>query len=85
VEYVVDSLQYARQTKGPVLECGSGLSTLLLGIVAQCSGNVVWTLEHNQMWGDNVKKILQNMGSNQCACASTSFVIMMIFAGMTLR
>ena len=62
VEYVVDSLQYARQTKGPVLECGSGLSTLLLGIVAQCAGKVVWTLEHNRLWSDNVKNNLAKYG-----------------------
>jgi len=62
VEYIIDSLQCARQTKGPILECGSGLSTLLLGIVAQRSGNVVWTLEHNQLWGDNVKNNLAKYG-----------------------
>jgi hypothetical protein len=58
VEYVMDCLQHARQTEGPILECGSGLSTLLIGIVTQCSGNVVWTLEHNPLWGDNVKNNL---------------------------
>jgi hypothetical protein len=58
VEYIMDCLQHARQTEGPILECGSGLCTLLLGIVAQCSGNVVWTLEHNRLWGDNVKNNL---------------------------
>src|SRR5437899_7048669 len=31
----------------PILECGSGLTTLVLATVARRTGSAVWTLEHD--------------------------------------
>lgn len=61
-EYLKACLEVGWQAKGPILECGSGLSTLLLGVAAQRTGNVVWTLEHNATWGERVKRYLSNYG-----------------------
>lgn len=40
----------ARNTGGPILECGSGCSTLLLGLLAGTRGVEVWSLEHDLDW-----------------------------------
>jgi hypothetical protein len=39
-------LDVASRTTGPILQCGAGLSTLLLGLAAERSGVHLWTLEH---------------------------------------
>lgn len=58
-EYIVACLKFANQSSGPILECGSGLTTILLGVVAQKSGNTVWSLEHNLDWQERVTKYLR--------------------------
>jgi hypothetical protein len=40
----------ARNTRGPILECGTGCSTLLLGLLAGSRGVEVWSLEHDPHW-----------------------------------
>lgn len=44
--YFEEVARRAAETRGPVLEIGSGLTTLLLGLVAGRRGVGVWTLEH---------------------------------------
>ncbi len=58
-EYLLSCLQFALASHGPILECGSGLTTILLGIIAQKTGNIVWTLEHNQVWYERVNKYIK--------------------------
>src|SRR5262249_10666056 len=43
---------------GPILECGCGLSTLLLGLVAQPRNISVWSLEHHPDWAGRVRQAL---------------------------
>jgi hypothetical protein len=43
---------------GPILECGSGLSTILVGIIAKSRGVEHWALEHQEMWAAKVKMYL---------------------------
>jgi hypothetical protein len=45
-EFLEASLRETRATDGNILECGSGLSTVLIGAVAQARGLRVWSLEH---------------------------------------
>lgn len=45
-EFLAAMLRYCDGAEGPILECGSGLSTVLLGLVAQRRGQIVWSLEH---------------------------------------
>jgi hypothetical protein len=47
-EYLDEVVKRAVTISGPVLECGSGLSTLLLGLFAARRGVQVWTLEHDR-------------------------------------
>ena len=49
-EYLEEIVRRSATTSGPVLECGSGLSTLLLGLFAARRGLQVWSLEHDPKW-----------------------------------
>jgi hypothetical protein len=40
-------LDVASRVTGPILQCGAGLSTLLLGLTAERSNVHLWTLEHH--------------------------------------
>jgi hypothetical protein len=57
-EYLVGCVEGALSTHGSILECGSGLTTLLLGIVAQQRGLSVWSLEHLPVWAERVQACL---------------------------
>jgi hypothetical protein len=61
-EYLVACLQAASESNGSILECGSGLSTLLIGAVAQRRGRTLWTLEHHEGWGRRVRNALEHHG-----------------------
>lgn len=59
IEFLAAALHETRATSGPILECGSGLSTLLAGAVAQARGVRVWTLEQDPKWAERVRKYLR--------------------------
>jgi hypothetical protein len=42
--------RHVAESRGPILECGSGASTLLLGLLASRRNLHVWTLEHHPRW-----------------------------------
>jgi hypothetical protein len=49
-DYLAEVCRQAVRTTGPILECGSGLTTLLLGLLAGRRGVETWTLEHLREW-----------------------------------
>jgi hypothetical protein len=57
-EYLQECLRHATLSEGPILECGSGLTTVLVGAVAQNAGTTVWSLEHLPGWGARVRIVL---------------------------
>jgi hypothetical protein len=57
-EYLEAVVEYAMRSHGPILECGSGLSTIVLALIAQERDGVVWTLEHNREWAAKVQHCL---------------------------
>jgi hypothetical protein len=57
-DFLLACAKCAAQAKLPILECGSGLTTIIAGIVAQKSGNTVWALEHMKSWYNRLKKYL---------------------------
>lgn len=63
-EYLAASLQAAWRADGPILECGSGLSTMLLGSVAARKGSRVWSLEHHAGWGARTRQALADWELN---------------------
>jgi hypothetical protein len=57
-EYLEAALKHVRETDGPILECGSGLSTILMAAVAQTRGLHIWSLEHEPRWAERVQRYL---------------------------
>ncbi len=53
-------LMIARDGTGPILECGSGLTTLILG----SSGRKVISLEHDLKWKNRVETFIDLCGGN---------------------
>ena len=56
--YLAACLQRALTAEGAILECGSGLSTILVGTVAAARHLPHWALEHTPRWAEKVKKHL---------------------------
>jgi hypothetical protein len=54
-EFLLSCVEHALAAKEPILECGSGLTTMILGVTAQHTGNTLWTLEHLPEWGYRVQ------------------------------
>jgi predicted O-methyltransferase YrrM len=42
--------EMARTARGPILECGSGLSTLVMGLAARGTGRLIYSLENDIEW-----------------------------------
>ncbi len=61
-EYIEEIARLAMKATGPVLECGSGLSTILLGLLAGKMGLRVWALEHDPGWHERNRAILEQYG-----------------------
>ena len=58
-DYLEEILKRALETQGPVLECGSGLTTLLLGQLAGKRGVETWSLEHHAQWHQRVSNAIK--------------------------
>ena len=61
-ELITELWHRAWHTRGPVLECGSGLSTILLGIAAERQGYDVYSLEHDEAWHGRMLHALSELG-----------------------
>ena len=59
VVFLEKALECARRSTGPILECGAGLSTILLGILSQYLSRTVWTLEEDRGWCRTVRAALR--------------------------
>lgn len=52
--YLLEVVVQVRDNATCVLECGSGLSTVLMGVISQHKEITVVSLEHQKSWGDRV-------------------------------
>ena len=59
LDYLEEVARRAASVEGPVLECGSGLTTLLLGLLAGRRGFETWSLEHHPEWRARVGSALK--------------------------
>jgi len=57
-EYLAGCMEHALILPGPTLECGSGLSTVLVGAIAKKRGHRHWALEHRPEWAMKVQRYL---------------------------
>ena len=60
--YLEDVARWAAETQGPVLEIGSGLTTLVLATLAGRRDLAVWTLEHDLLYFRNTEAKLSRYG-----------------------
>ncbi len=61
-DYLQTSMSLARAARGPILECGSGLSTILVAAATRGTGRPVITLEHSGAWARRVGAELDRAG-----------------------
>jgi hypothetical protein len=54
LDYLEEIARRAAATEGPILECGSGLTTLVMGCLAGRRNVETWSLEHNADWHQRV-------------------------------
>ncbi|MGI9067138.1 MAG: hypothetical protein ACR2HX_12140 [Pyrinomonadaceae bacterium] len=57
-DYLEEVIHRASITTGPILECGSGLTSVLLGLIAGRRGVETWSLEHTPEWHARLERIL---------------------------
>jgi Methyltransferase domain len=57
-DYLEEVARRAAATAGPILECGSGLTTVLLGLLAGRRGVKTWSLEHHAAWRRRVTETI---------------------------
>lgn len=55
------------EAKGPILEVGSGLTTVIAGIACQRTGQMVHSLEHDLEWFQLVRNYIQTWKVKGCA------------------
>jgi hypothetical protein len=67
-------MQALLSAKAPVLECGSGLTTIVLGALAQEVGATIWSLEHLEGWGSRVKRCLAEFAIDSVNVAPSPLV-----------
>jgi predicted O-methyltransferase YrrM len=61
-ELLIELVELGRRLDGPVMECGSGLSTLLVGLEAQRRNQKVYSLEHHPGWAARMVGELKSAG-----------------------
>lgn len=59
--YLIAMLEWLPRTSGAIVECGSGLSTLVLAVAAALCGRVLYSFEHDEQWAE---RILQQLPSS---------------------
>jgi hypothetical protein len=67
-EYLLELVRTSRQIDGPIIECGSGLSTMLVGVEAQRRALSHYALENHPGWARRMRRELT-------AAAITSVVV----------
>ena len=71
LDYLEEIAKQSLNSDGPILECGSGASTILLGILSARRHIMVWSLENSPEWGLRVSEVLETNGiSGVRVCSS---------------
>jgi len=59
IDFLTEVATRAATTAGPILECGSGMTTLLMGLLAGRRGVQTYSLEHIEEWRARVLDAIQ--------------------------
>ena len=70
-EYLAACIDHAMSSRGPILECGCGLSTILIGAIAKQRGQHHWALEHLPEWSTKVQSYLDRYRLDSVTLFST--------------
>lgn len=62
IEYLQEVARLAAASTRPILECGSGVTTLLVGLLAGRRGIAALSLEHIPAWGNRVSETAAGLG-----------------------
>jgi hypothetical protein len=62
----------ARNTDGPILECGSGLTTIVAAAAAFDKGTPLVSLEHTDAWAERVRTELRRLRLSNATVLSTT-------------
>lgn len=60
-DYLEEVAKIAATTSSPILECGSGLTTILVGLLAGRRGVRTYSLEHTQEWRARINATLERL------------------------
>jgi len=62
LDYLEEVARSSIQTNGNILECGSGVTTVLLGLLCARRKIQVWSLEHSSEWQERIAEALETNG-----------------------
>ena len=71
-EYLAACIHHVLRSDGPTLECGSGLSTIVLGVIAKKRGKSHWVLEDKAEWTVRVQQFLKRYNLDTVVLCETS-------------
>lgn len=58
LEYLEAVAKFSSITRGPILECGTGATTIVLGLLSEGNQIEVWSLEHSPEWKIRIGQVL---------------------------
>jgi predicted O-methyltransferase YrrM len=62
LDYADELASRATTTTGPILECGTGMTTIILGLLAGRRGVEIWSLENSSAWHHKISGTLEHYG-----------------------
>jgi len=74
LDYLEEVAKRAVSAAGPVLECGSGATTILLGVLCAKREIEVWSLEHSPEWRARIVELLERSGISGSGVCSAPLV-----------
>jgi len=60
IDYLEEVANRANSVTGPILECGTGVTTILLGLLGAKRSLTIWSLEHSHEWQQKITAWLKS-------------------------
>lgn len=70
IDYLEEVARKTIEARGSILECGSGVTTILMGILCRKSRKEVWSLENSVEWRNRITSVLK---TNNISCANVCY------------